>query len=80
MSEVLSEGSTTLGAEINSATDTEIGTPVGAEEEIVELFGDIDWTTVNLGELEQQWRAELAALEEVSLLLMRLNDRKMSVH
>lgn len=33
--------------------------------DIVELFGDIDWTNANLGELEQQWRAELAGIEEV---------------
>ena len=30
-----------------------------------ELFGDIDWQHANLGELEQQWRAELASIEQV---------------
>lgn len=37
--------------------------------DIVELFGDIDWCNANLGELEQQWRAELMAIEEVLIFI-----------
>lgn len=44
-----------------------LSTATTGDEEIAGLFGDIDWTTVNLGELEQQWRTELATLEEVCL-------------
>lgn len=34
-------------------------------EDITDIFGDIDWSTANLTQLEQQWRQELGAIEEV---------------
>lgn len=34
-------------------------------DELEELFAGIDWVNVNLGELEQKWHSELAAIEEV---------------
>jgi hypothetical protein len=61
MSDRKSQGSSVLNELTIPVTESE-----HSEEGIIlqELFGDIDWTQVNLGELEQQWRTELANIEQ----------------
>lgn len=43
---------------------------LGDVEDIDRLFGDIDWPTANFTALEAQWRAELAAIEKVSRIVV----------
>lgn len=48
------------------------GTEDEPGDELEELFAGIDWVNVNLGELEQKWHSELAAIEEVLAPSLRL--------
>ena len=65
-----------------SVTPDELSVPItgsdGHSEEgilLQELFGDIDWTQANLGELEQQWRNELTTIEQVKKVIIKsFND------
>lgn len=57
-------------------------TSTGGEEgtNLSDLFGEIDWSTVNLGELAERWRQELAEIEEENVrTLMDITNKSQAV-
>lgn len=55
--------------------------PTGLEEsDWRELFGDLDWSSANLGELAETWRQELSSIEADNVrTLMEITSRSQAV-